>query len=240
VRPRAPKPPNGLANEYARYLRTRIEHFARVDILEGWDHNPVHYTGRMRADASTFVNKAIAKLVRVVDDNPVPQARLQALATQVDRRNKRVVGVPTSQHAPGAPIAMFRERNLELITKLDQKMIDELRTVLEAAESNALPVEALRAEIQERFDVTKSHADLIARDQVLKLNGQITEFRQTSAGVTQYEWSTSSDERVRPDHDELDGTVQDWASPPISNQRTGDRNHPGQDIQCRCVAIPII
>jgi SPP1 gp7 family putative phage head morphogenesis protein len=233
------KPPIGLANEYAAYLRRRIDRFAAVDLLKGWDRNPVHFSGALRADGS-FVNKAIAKLVRVVAEAIVPEEHLEGLARAVDRKNKRVVGVPTSKFAPNAPIAVFRDRNLDLIRSMDRKMMDELRGILEQAERDALRVEQVRAQIQERFDVTKSHADLIARDQVLKLNGQITEYRQTSAGVTQYQWSTSSDERVRPDHAELDGTIQDWAAPPITNEKTGDRNHPGQDIQCRCVAIPVL
>jgi SPP1 gp7 family putative phage head morphogenesis protein len=234
------KPPIGLANEFAAYLRRRTDKFAALDLTEGWDRNPVHFTGRIKADASDFVNRAIGKLVRVVAENPIPEEHLEGLARAVDRKNKRVVGVPTSQHAPNAPIAVFRDRNLELIRSMDRKMIAELRDVLEQAEREAMRVEQVRALIQERFDVAKSHADLIARDQVLKLSSAITEYRQVSAGITSYEWSTSSDERVRPDHAELDGTIQRWDSPPIQDQRTGERAHPGGGIQCRCVAIAVI
>jgi SPP1 gp7 family putative phage head morphogenesis protein len=235
------KPPIGLAKEYSAYLRKRYQRISEsVDLTHGWETNPVHASGTVpRADASTFVHNAIQKLVRVVSDNPVPSEHLEGLANAVDKRNKRVIGIPTSQHAPGAPIAVFRDRNLELIKSLDKEMIDQLRDVLENAEKNALRVETLRAQIQERFDVSKSHADLIATDQVLKLNSNITEWRQTSAGITQYEWSTSGDERVRPMHDELDGTIQSWSAPPVTT-KDGDRNHPGQDIRCRCVAIPIV
>lgn len=40
-------------------------------------------------------------------------------------------------------------------------------------------------------------------------------------------------------HQELDGTEQSWDDPPVTNE-DGDRNHPGEDYQCRCVAYPIL
>jgi len=138
----------------------------------------------------------------------------------------------------GVPADSFRDTNLALIKKLDAEQVSELRGILEDAQKNATRVEVLRSQIQERFEVSRSHANLIARDQTLKFNGQLTQFRQQAAGFQKYEWSTSNDERVRPDHADLDGTIQDWNLPPVTDERTGARNHPGGDYQCRCVAIP--
>ncbi len=104
---------------------------------------------------------------------------------------------------------------------------------MESQEVSSMRVEELRSLVMERFDVSKSRADLIARDQVLKLNGQITEERQTRAGVEQYVWTTAGDERVREEHAALEGQVIDWNSPPTVG-------HPGEDYQCRCVAFPLI
>src|SRR5690606_35480604 len=38
----------------------------------------------------------------------------------------------------------------------------------------------------------------------------------------------------------LDGTRQRWAVAPVTNPRTGARNHPGKDYQCRCTATPVV
>mgnify|MGYP000210898992 CR=1 FL=1 len=73
----------------------------------------------------------------------------------------------------------------------------------------------------------------------VQLNGQITEERQTQAGIEEYVWSTSNDEKVRETHEELDGTTQRWDDPPVS-EKNGDRNHPGGSYQCRCVAVPVL
>jgi len=83
-------------------------------------------------------------------------------------------------------------------------------------------------------------AATIARDQIGKLNGEMNQLRQTNLGVRRYRWSTSQDERVRDGHRKLNGTIQLWAKPPVVDERTGERGHPGQPIQCRCSAIPII
>lgn len=64
---------------------------------------------------------------------------------------------------------------------------------------------AISNEIQRRFDVTKSKANLLARDQIGTLSADLTRTRQESAGVKEYIWRSSGDERVRACHRELDG-----------------------------------
>ena len=66
-------------------------------------------------------------------------------------------------------------------------------------------VEEVAKSIRDMGDVTRSRAELIARDQVLKLNAEVTQRRHEAAGITEFVWSTSRDERVRPDHKALEG-----------------------------------
>lgn len=139
----------------------------------------------------------------------------------------------------GDKIDEFRQENLAKISSLATDEIDTLEGMLDDAETTGMRPEELRDLIEERFDVTRSKADLLARDQVLKLNAKITEARQTQSGISKYIWSTSGDDRVRPMHDDLDGSEQSWDDPPVTND-DGDTNHPGEDYQCRCVAIPVI
>jgi len=110
---------------------------------------------------------------------------------------------------------------------------DQVEEIFSDPSNFGLRVEELQAMLLERADVSVSRAELIARDQTLKLLGQINEERQTAAGVESYEWSTSNDERVRDEHQILEGTTQSWDSAP-------EPGHPGEDFQCRCVAVPII
>lgn len=74
----------------------------------------------------------------------------------------------------------------------------------------------------------------IARDQVNKSIGQFNEIRQTQLGIESYQWQSVGDNRTRPTHAANNGREFYWNDPPA---QTG---HPGEEIQCRCVAIPII
>ena len=79
-----------------------------------------------------------------------------------------------------------------------------------------------------------SRAALIARDQTSKLTSDLNELRQTQAGVEEYDWSTSRDERVRKSHREKEGRRFRWDNPPA------DTGNPGDDVLCRCVGIGVI
>ncbi len=45
--------------------------------------------------------------------------------------------------------------------------------------------------------------------------------------------------RTRSDHLRLNGQRCRWDDPPVVNQRTGERGHPGHDPRCRCYAEPV-
>src|SRR5690606_6578233 len=79
-------------------------------------------------------------------------------------------------------------------------------------------------------------SEFTAREQIGKLNPKIQQERQQALGAETYIWRTSKDSRVRESHRALDGTRHRWDNPPIVDERTGRRAHPGEDFQCRCRA----
>lgn len=159
------------------------------------------------------------------------------LVRDVDQNISRVV--PAALVTGGeAELLAFRQTNVSLITKTSDETLARVRKVLEA-QAFEHP-STLKLALQEQFDISARKAEFWATDQTLKLAGQIQESRQKSAGITQYVWRTSRDERVREGHKDLDGTVQTWGDPPIVDQRTGRRAPPGLDFRCRCTAEPIL
>lgn len=122
--------------------------------------------------------------------------------------------------------------NIDLITSIPEQYFSKLRGALEKNWQSGARWEDLSGVIEHVGDVTESRAKLIARDQTSKMNGAFNEARQTSIGIEKYEWQTAGDERVRETHAENDGKVFSWDDPP---EATGN---PGDDINCRCVAIP--
>lgn len=239
----------------ASYVATLSDLFERLAkawepiLLDGWeDHVRKTTGGLLRADALPRNLRDKIRRVRIVTEKIAKPDEIGAAADEIAGRVSssnaselvRVYGFPSSALVTPKEIETFRRKNVDLVTSITDDSIRDFEGVLEEADAKAWRVETLREKIEERFDVSRSRAELLARDQVLKLNGQITEARHKAAGIERYTWSTSNDERVRPDHEELDGTDHGWDDPPIVDERTGRREHPGGDFQCRCVAVPII
>jgi SPP1 gp7 family putative phage head morphogenesis protein len=186
--------------------------------------------------------KVLGELRGKVRDN---DARIDGHAKKTARRVDRfareqlrdTVGIPLGETL-ATQIDTFRRRNVELVTSVQQRQLDELEAIL--ADAGTMRHETLAKTIEERFDVSESRAALIARDQVLKLNSQVQQEQQAQAGVTEYVWLAVKDARTRDDHAALDGTRHSWQLPPVVDEASGRRAHPGQDISCRCQAIPVV
>ena len=158
---------------------------------------------------------------------------------QWSKQAKAAVGIDLSQVEPNLTptLTAFRRANLDLITSMAADKVERVKAILDEA-PNAR-VETIRDRILEEGNVTKRQAALIARDQVLSLNAQVTEKRHAAAGVEKYTWRTSGDGDVRPAHRALNGKVFRYDDPPVQNKK-GERANPGQFYQCRCTAEPII
>lgn len=130
--------------------------------------------------------------------------------------------------------------NSLLIKDIPQKTADQIKdATIEALQSGQNVSDMTQSVfdiMSERTDVSDSRAKLIARDQVSKLNGALTQGRQRDIGVEGYIWRTVGDERVRETHQEVDGDYYSWDDPPAET----DGNHPGEDYQCRCWAEPVL
>ena len=94
------------------------------------------------------------------------------------------------------------------------------------------------------FNNAYRRCEIIARDQIGKLNGGIVRARQVGLGIDRYIWRNVMDERVRgnpngkykkavPSHWAREGLVFDWKNPPADG-------NPGEPILCRCWAEPYI
>jgi SPP1 gp7 family putative phage head morphogenesis protein len=158
------------------------------------------------------------------------------MAKEVSKANAKqasVIGITPQATGLTELIAKRRAENIELVKKAHARFRGQAEALLTDPENFGMRSETLAARLAELADVSESRAEVIARDQTLTLNGQITEERQTSAGIERYTWSTSLDERVRDEHAALEGEVISWDEPPAVG-------HPGADVLCRCVALAVV
>lgn len=211
---------------------------------------------RQRADSAITIAAAILQVTRevsrAVDRKNLPRGlrrrRLERMAREVDGqateqiddivREITLVDVFHDQAADDLYRAFARE-NVELIRSIPSEHFAKLEADINAALRSGKNTRQLTKVIEERYGSTKSRARMIARDQIGKANADVSQHRQEEHGVTRYQWSTSGDERVRERHAALEGTIHSWADPPVTNE-AGDRNHPGEDYQCRCTADPVL
>ena len=100
--------------------------------------------------------------------------------------------------------------------------------------------ESLSRVIMDSYGTSQNKAKFLARQETSLLMSKFKESRYTDIGITKYKWSGADDFRERPDHKALNGKIFRFDTPPITDRKTGARNNPGEDFNCRCQAIPIV
>ena len=132
-------------------------------------------------------------------------------------------------------MAQFLSENVRLIKTIPERYHAKLLNDLVALGiDRPFDQQALTRVLRSNYKSSGYNLRRLTRDQTSKLIGQFNQARQEQIGIIEYVWRTSQDERVRPTHVVKDGQLFRWDSPPP------DTGHPGQDIQCRCRARPVI
>jgi len=129
-------------------------------------------------------------------------------------------------------VASWRRENVKLIKNISDKALDDIEGSVQRGLRSGQRHEELAKTIQKSTGYTKVRSKIIARDQISKLNGNLTHLRQQDLGIQSYQWQTSLDERVRPSHASNEGEEFNWNDSP-------DTGHPGEDVLCRCTASPV-
>ena len=154
---------------------------------------------------------------------------------ELEKQTAKVVGnislEPFTEPGIADRVQAFVSANASLIKDVPRGLIADIKKRSIQSLRDGKRPEEIAQELEDRWGVAESRAELIARDQVGKLYGEVNQARQENLGVTGYIWRTSEDERVRPEHEERDGEHFEWDDPP-------EDGHPGFPIQCRCIAEP--
>lgn len=158
------------------------------------------------------------------------------------------VNVPTTSPWWDDMKSSWAENNYTLITSNAKKYVEQINVLTEQAIVNGLSPKKLKEEIMKATEgLSEKHCKLLARDQMGKLNGNITEAQMQEIGLDLYVWSTAYDDRVRDSHAVMEGLLCRWDDASVCSYDNGKTwvarpsgavdLHPGQDIQCRCVAL---
>lgn len=143
------------------------------------------------------------------------------------------VDIVTAEPAIDALMRVWEAENLRLIKSIPTQYLENLQGRIVAAVARGETLRSLTAFVRETYRLPTERAELIARDQIGKLNGRLTGYRQTNIGVSEYRWRGTLDARERDAHVAREGKVISWDSPP-------EDGHPGEPIRCRCWAEPVL
>lgn len=155
---------------------------------------------------------------------------------QLTKINENVFGIDLFTDEPylADQLKLFSAQNSQLITSLVDHELQQVSEIVERGLQQGERIENISKDIAKTFGIDQRRARTIARDQTSKLNASLTRLRQMEIGVEEYIWETSNDERVRATHRANAGKKFRWDTPPPI---TG---HPQHDINCRCVASPVL
>lgn len=158
---------------------------------------------------------------------------------EVSTNLKNQTGIDLSAYLRNSPNIVERINeltvsNIQLIKSIRTQYLDKVQNAVMQAMVQGSLNKDLAEQLKKLGKDAESRAMLIARDQSSKLNAALTRARHEEVGIKKYMWSTSGDERVRASHAEKDGQIFEYTNPPA------DTGHPGHDVNCRCVQIPVL
>lgn len=255
-RPLAPRHPVGIEREYQRDLRRYnqvLQNAVRAWVLPRLPSLVAHHAANrpnQRQDDASDVEDVFSQIELAVSQS-YSTYELERLAKRrgvevaafnqetIAKNLQRVIGISPifGDASLASELALFTSANVNLIESMTSDALAKMKTIMYSAFQQGDRAETLAKEIERYVDPSvgnvAARARLIARDQISKLNGQLTELRQTSLGISRYTWRTMGDDRVRDSHMDLADQIFSWDAPP-------DVGNPGEDFQCRCYADPVL
>lgn len=245
--------PKAIEREYQIKLRA-IQKTLRIALKPLLDELPqlmrdARKARRVDADRVDIgESRRVRTLLELIRDRAsLSTAALEDLATefaqkiethqriQLGKQLKSTLGVEVFRDAPElrAVLDAWVTENVSLIKNMPQKTLGEIEGIVNRGISSGKLHKDIASDISARLAIGERRAALIARDQVGKFYGAVTEVRHKSIGVERFTWRTVADDRVRDVHAALDGQTFKWREPP-------GEGIPGQPINCRCYADPVL
>jgi len=186
--------------------------------------------------AAENISKTMVNRVSLVNSNKTSNAVNNA------------IGVDVASIIASENLAEFVElqtlQNAELIKSVPQDAIEEIRRIVLNGLSEGKRHEEIAKEISgtsanSTFNKMNNRIKTIARTEVAKVNSQITNKRLTNLGIKRAIWDATGDSRTRTCHAVRNGKEYDIEKG-LYSSCDGKTIQPGQEINCRCVAVPII
>lgn len=204
------------------------------------------------SQARMLLDKLIKKYDQVFTDASWPIAEQfaagsdKASSTAVHSSLQQLSGgmsLPTS--AITAPMKEILKatvaENVQLIKSIPQKYLTQVQGAVMRSITTGNGMADLVPFLKKQKGITERRARMIANDQTRKAMNNLSRGRLEKLGVKKYRWlHTAGSNEPRELHKRMSGNIYSWDEPPIIDEKTGERGHPGTAINCRCKAIPVL
>lgn len=209
-----------------------------------------------QAAFNRVVSSLDERLAKMLPEEIANRVRLQEIFDttlwKTDRKLSKTLRAITVQpklsKEAAQKIAKEYTNNLRLsIQEWTRKEIVSLRKQVQENAYKGLRYEGMVKTIQKSYGVGIDKAKFLARQETSLLMSKFKHARYKDAGIQEYKWRSvigSPKHPVRPMHkllnnQSLKGKVFRFDDPPVDDP-TGSRHNPGENYNCRCVAVPIV
>jgi SPP1 gp7 family putative phage head morphogenesis protein len=254
------RPPYATQLWYAKEMRTLVERMARStrrEVTRLFDSRTAAESLALDASLGSQARIAMNDLTRRYDKLFRVKANelAAAMVGRVDRDNRAKFGQSLREMSGDTTLSsrVLREgalgdvtkaaiaENVSLIRSISQQYLSDVNQAVMRAITSGNGTADIIPELRKREGITLRRARIIARDQVSKTTAVVNKARAVANGVASFKWVHSGGGREpRELHLRLDGQVFRYDDPPVIDDRTGERGIPGQAINCRCVAVPVL
>lgn len=238
------QPPKKIENNFRRQLIKLAKTSAKIILSHVFfkKDNGVIVKIIVSSSISLAIDKYLTKMT------PWVKKLTQVSLNQINKNSKnwwqnntsftKILNEERFKNANGFTATHLQNLQVDLIKSIPRDAA--LRVQHLAAQAN---IEGGRAsELAERIlateDITIARAKTIARTEISRASATFNQARAEYVGVSDYIWRTAGDEIVRTSHVEVDGQVFSFLTPPTLSD--GETGHPGEFVNCRCYAEPII
>lgn len=247
-----------FTGSFSMKVSTELDKFAKYDARsKTWKGVPpaqISATAAIANQKAKALNKKISTLIGDIPDrvsaavDSLKYSIEKPLAEMNDQANQdlKAIGI-TIDVTPelSKSIVDNYTNNLNLsIKNWESDQTERLRAMVEKNILSGYNRLELIDLISAEYGTTMSKAKFLARQETTLLTSTVRDSRYQSAGVKKYRWFATGgkqgDGRTRNLHKALHGQIFFYSSPPIIDERTGERGNPGNAYGCRCGAGAVL
>lgn len=253
------RPNAGITDRYAKALKALVRQMCaqtRKEILRAYDeHWPTGFAGdasiasqgriivnNLDRTFAQFFGRRSGELANgMVDDTLKTSSKtLAASFSSADKSGGLELKFANSSARLKEMMKAAVNENVALIKSIQSQYHEGVRQAVMRSITSGEGRQAIIDHLVEKEGQTLRRAENIAKDQTRKIYTTVTREKCLSGGLNKYIWNHSGGgAHPREMHQDLDGQICDYNNPPVTNEQ-GERNNPGDEINCGCYATPVI